>query len=268
MNETYAYITWGDQTLYLAKQPSDYWYFIDQKPPYYGQMPVKVTIENIGTTDKPKIVVGTDDPLLAYALTNFASTSPNQSFFGYKIYNMYPQVIQVLKEFEGILNAIGFELDYLRCRLTFIYNDAFLSTMSEARTATWEAALGISSQSFQTLDERRNMVKARIQATFKLNTQSIATIVSTLTGATCVSSFHDSTIWVEIKLPVDDKRENFDDVEAELARRIPAHLMLNINRWFGNWGDIKKGYTSWREVKDALKTWDDVKYYYKTVIGG
>lgn len=177
--------------------------------------------------------------------------------------NYYPTAIRSLLEFQALIQSIGFEVDFLKGEFTFTINDAFLSTVGVERVRQWERALSISVPNGATLQERRNAVLARLQSRFKLNTESIASIVKTLTNGTCVSYFKDSCIYVEIAPPDSAQVETFPSVENELKRRKPAHLDLRVYRKFSTWGDIKNNFTSWLDVADSFSDWKAVKYYLK-----
>lgn len=257
----YAKISWGEQSLALARQPSDYWYFVDYDPAeLIDGAAVEAIIQNNGTPDHPDIHIETDDPLLAFTITNYIQNE--QPFFGSKMYGMYPEVIKKIQEFKSLLSATGFELDYLNARYTFIYNDAFFDTMEVDRIEQWEAGLGLQGNADLSLKDRRNAIKARLLSTFKLNTQSIKDIVATFTDAECVSHFSNSTLWVEVKLPPSDLTNSWPNIEAEIKRRLPAHIGLNVRRYWGSWGDIKDGFASWDALSTQCLSWEAVRTYY------
>lgn len=256
---TYAKFIKNGLTYYLYKQPNDEWYFTSRDTPPYDEQAVEITFTN---SENTKVVVNTDDALLATTIANFVTN--NQSFFGNKLINYYPTVISTLEEFQAAIAACGMEFDFLHSEINFAYNDAFLTTMGFARTSEWENALGISPAKNATLESRRTAIIARLQSTFKLNTQSIANLVSTMTGGTCRSYFsnEDSTIYIDIRLPSSNRLEDFPDLESELGRRIPAHLLVSSSRWFDTWNDVKNKFNTWQDVYN-FGTWDDIKFFNK-----
>lgn len=257
---TYAKIIKDSSTYYLYKQPNDQWYFTSRTQPPYDEQAVEITFTQ---SENSKVIVNTDDALLATTIANFVTNS--QSFFGNKMINYYPTVVNTLEEFQAAIAACGMEFDFLHAEINFTYNDAFLHTMGLARTNEWENALGISPDKNASLETRRTNVIARLQSTFKLNTQSIANLVYTLTGGTCQSYFsnEDSTIYIDIRLSSANRLENFPDLESELKRRIPAHLLVSSSRWFDTWNDIKNKFNSWQDVYNKFESWEYVKYFNK-----
>ena len=253
---TYAQVTINEEVYWLIKQPNSDWYFTDTDPASVHEVPLVVT----ATLDNDyEIDISVEDENLAYTLLHFMVD--NQSFYGYKMINYYPVAINSLLEFKALIHALGFETDYLKCQFRFTYNDFFLQSMGESRIQEWEHILGIVPPDGMSLDERRRIIIARIQSRFKLNTESINRIVNTLTGGRAYSRVVNSNLYVTIYTQSGDKTEMFPAVEAELRRRIPAHLGLGVDRYYGTWGHIKEDFVDWQNVYSTFPTWDDVKYY-------
>lgn len=257
---TYAKIIKDDLIYYLYKQPNDEWYFTSRTTPPYDEQAVEISFTQ---SSDSKVVVNTDDPLLSTTIANFVTSG--QSFFGNKMINYYPTAISTLEEFQAAIGACGMEFDFLNAEINFSYNDAFLTKMGYNRTSEWENALGITPAENSTLESRRIAIMARLQSTFKLNTQSIANLVLTMTGGTCKSWFsnEDSTIYISIRLPSSNKLEEFPELNDELSTRIPAHLLLRSERWFDSWQDIYDKLSTWQSVYDTFATWDEVKFFNK-----
>ena len=252
-----AYITILDEgkQYYLMEQPDDTWYFTDELPPFGDEVAFYIEF----TTEDGKIAtINTDNQFIIDVLSNFVSTG--HSYHGYRMYNYYPEVIKVLKEYQALINALGFEIDFLKCRFTCAFNDAFLMTMGEDRIIEWENALAIIPNDLSTLADRRAVIMARLQGGFKLNTESINTISKTLTGNSAESYFENSSIYVTIITSEGDRTLLFPAVEEELKRRIPAHIGLNVTRYYTSWGEIKDNIESWQSLKNRYGTWDDVKW--------
>jgi hypothetical protein len=253
---TYAQVTKNGETFWLIKQPNSDWYFTDVNPFNVNETPILVTVE---VEDDFTVEISVDDENLAYALLHLFVD--NQSFYGYKMINYYPIAINSLLEFKALIHALGFEIDYLKCQFRFSYDDFFLQTMGENRVKEWENILQIVPPDGMSLDERRRIIIARLQSRFKLNTESINRIVNTLTGGRAYSRVINSNLYVIIYTQSGDKNTTFPAVEAELLRRIPAHIGLGIDRYYGTWGQIKSDFTSWQDVYATFPTWDDVKFY-------
>lgn len=170
----------------------------------------------------------------------------------------YPMVIQQILEFQAIIDSESPEIEDLNIAIERITTDAYLTTMTEERIEQWEHLLGIQPRSDSTIDNRRDTVIARIRGTGKLNTELINLIVKTFTGGTARSWVANSTLYVEVTPPPDNKQYQFEDVEQEIARKIPAHLGFAIKRNYYTWGQVDEDHESWQQVLDDKQTWENV----------
>lgn len=170
----------------------------------------------------------------------------------------YPQVIQSILEFQAIIDAEYPEFEELERSNNNALADAYLLTMTEARVKEWEEMLSIRPVEGSSVDDRRETVVARIRGQGKLNTQLINTIVGTFTGGTAKSWVEHNVLYVEITPPPKSKQFRFENVEQELAKKIPAHMGFNVSRNYYDWGDIKNSMSNWRQVKSDIGTWEDV----------
>lgn len=197
--------------------------------------------------------------------------NPNQldcQMYKDRMYGYYPDIITNLTEFKAILDAEYPEFCQLKGERDRVLRNAWFETMEESRIVEWEQFLGIDPLENSTLDDRRESITARVYGGYKLNTESISTIVSMFTRGGAESWFEDSTIFVRIYPPPGNKQYKFENVESELKRRKPAHLDIDVRRGYATWEEIKNNFTSWQDVKDSFETWDDVRYYVAPQEGG
>ena len=170
----------------------------------------------------------------------------------------YPQVIQTITEFKGIVDSEYPEFNLLGDSTERVIDDAYLSTMSLERILQWESLLGIMPLEGSTEDDRRDVIMARIRGQGKLNTALINSIVKTFTGGTAKSWVANSTLYVEITPPPENKQYQFINVERELKQKVPAHLNFQVSRNYYTWGDIKDNYSTWQDVYDEFDNWETV----------
>lgn len=260
----YVHVVIFGQDYYLLKQPDDKWYFTDVHPQDTDMTVtnIKVEIEPLvgGEANQYRLIsISTDDVLLTETLDNFVRE--NQAFHGFKMINYYPPVVNILMEYKSLINAAGFEVDFLKSQFNITLDNAYMTTMSGERLRQWETALGIIPADGSTIDERRKVVMARLQTGYKLNTTTINNIVRTLTGGSANSYIENSCLYVSVMGKDDDRTMSYPAVEAELERRIPAHLQLNVRRQFATWGDIKNNFGSWQDVLNNFGMWQNVKFY-------
>lgn len=182
------------------------------------------------------------------------------SIYKDRMIGYYPQVIRKIEEFNAIVDAEYPEFDDLSVAKERITQDAYLLTMSEERIAEWEKILGIVPLANSTIEDRRDVILARIRGQGKLNTELINTIVKTFTGGTAISYIADSTLFVEITPPPENKSYKFANVEHEISLKIPAHLNFQISRNYATWADISDAHVDWQNVYDEHDLWEDVLF--------
>lgn len=177
---------------------------------------------------------------------------------GERMLNYYPEVIKKIQEFKAIAHTEGYEFDELKLHSDEVLNNAYLLTMDETRIAEWEKILGIRPIENSTVEDRRETIIARIRGQGKLNTEMINIIVNTFTGGTANSWIKDSTLYVEITPPPKNKQYRFENVEQELAKKVPAHLGFKVSRNYYTWEETKNKFTTWNDVKSSFDKWEDV----------
>lgn len=173
----------------------------------------------------------------------------------------YPDFIRTIKEFQAIINADYPEFEQLEVAKENIIKNAHFSTMTESRIVEWEKLLQISYVEGSTLDDRRETIIARVRGKGKLNTDLINNIVNTFTGGVANSWVTDSTLYVEITPPKGNKSFIFENVEQELARKVPAHLNFKVSRNYYTWSEATEKFTTWQAVKDNFYSWNDVHIF-------
>jgi hypothetical protein len=178
--------------------------------------------------------------------------------------NYYPEVIKSIREFQVLIKVQSLQIEDMHKELTKILSNAYISTADEYKIKMWEQLLGIvplpqGDDSLETwLEDRRETILARLYTTEKLNTKSISDIVSIFTGGTAKSYFKDGTVHVLIYPPKDNKQYKFANVEQELRKKIPAHLMFQVDRNYYNWLRLKENYATWNDVYNGVVNWEEV----------
>jgi hypothetical protein len=178
--------------------------------------------------------------------------------------NRYPEVIKAIREFQVLIKSQSFQVKELHNELSKVFSNAFIGSADKNRIEQWEKLLGIiplpqGDDSEETwLADRRETILARLYHLEKLNSKSIAEVVSIFTGGTAVSYFKDSTIHVLIYPPKNNKQYKFENVEQELIKKKPAHLGFKVERGYITWLEINQKFSTWQDVKNAFNTWEDV----------
>ena len=185
----------------------------------------------------------------------------SDSIYGQRMINYYPQVISCIQEFRAIIRSDYREFEQLNSSGEDVIEDAYLLTMNEDRIIQWEKILGIKPIANSTIDDRRETIVARIRGQGKLNTALINSIVNAFTGGTANSWVANSTLYVEITPPPNNKQFQFANVEQEIGKKIPAHLNYQVSRNYYTWGDINNNFATWGEMQADLPYWEDVYLY-------
>lgn len=177
--------------------------------------------------------------------------------------NYYPEVIKSIRDFQELILTQSLEVEEMHEELKKILGNAYISTANETRISKWEALLGIvpleqGEDDMETwLSDRRETILARIFQTPKLNSKAISDIVKIFTGGTATSYFKDGVIHIQITPPKNNKQYKFANVEQELSKKIPAHLMFTVDRNYYTWLQINDGST-WGDVKNKYTTWENI----------
>ena len=178
--------------------------------------------------------------------------------------NYYPEVIKSIREFQVLIATQSLQVEEMHQKLVEILGSAYVTTANETRIAEWEKLLEITplpqgEDDLETwLNDRRETILARLYHVEKLNTKSIADIVSIFTGGTAISYFKDSTIYVLISPPRNNKAYKFANVEQELRKKVPAHLQFKVDRNYQTWLQTKTNNATWGDVKTKFADWEEV----------
>lgn len=182
-----------------------------------------------------------------------------------RMLNYYPEVIKAIQEFRVLISTQSLDVDEIHEELIKILSNSYVSTADEYRLSQWEKFLGITplpqgDDSLEIwLEDRRETILARLYHTEKLNTKTIGDVVKIFTGGATVSYFKDGVIHVLISPPKAAKLYKFENVEQELQKKVPAHLLLQVERNYHSWGQVKDKYTNWEDVSE-VGTWEEVCY--------
>lgn len=179
----------------------------------------------------------------------------------------YPEVIKAIREFQVLMATESLQIEEMHEKLTQLLEDAYVSTASAERIAMWESLLGIiplpqGDDSMETwLEDRRETILARLYQTPKLNTKSIADIVSIFTGGTAISYFDNDTSTICVMISPPNKQYKFENVEQELSKKIPAHLKFQVTVNYFTWAEVQRANTTWGDVLNNHADWKDVLYH-------
>ena len=197
-----------------------------------------------------------DTEVLDSDLTTIVDTG---TLAGTKMIGWYPSAVAAVDALRAVNDVVGHELDNARARGALLNNNAFLFWMDESRLAEWENALEIDVPENATVEERRNVIIAKIRGQNKFNVSNIKSIVKTFTGGDAEVTVADGVISVKVLPPNNGQLYNQAALVWELKNKIPAHMQLNIERYYSTWGDVKNKETSWQSIRSGYTNWDALK---------
>lgn len=173
-----------------------------------------------------------------------------------------PLIFQDIVELEELSKAETPLIQELEEKTNRVVDDAFMTTMSESRLAEWEKALGIP-PSTDPLEQRRSVVLSRFRGTGKLNKTLINAMVNAFTGGTSTVAFANGILTVKVAPPTSTFLDfSVSKLTEELAKRKPAHLLLNVELSYITWGQIKNNFSSWQDIIDNFDNWTEVYSFY------
>jgi len=176
-----------------------------------------------------------------------------------------PEFLREIREFKVILNAESIKFSQLMHHMNKNLDNNFIDTMTIEAVERFEKFLGIIGEG--TLEQRKNYIKALIRKKRKLNEESISTIIKTITGSKAIIKFYtgdesgnpypgQGTLSVKVLTPDLSMNYKFDDVAWLIVPLMPAHIKLELIRYFATWKDIKDTYPSWESIKTGVESWD------------
>ena len=197
-----------------------------------------------------------DTEVLDADLTTIVDTG---TLAGTKMIGWYPTTVVAVDALRAVNDVVGHELDNARARGALLNNNAFLFWMDESRLAEWENALEIDVPENSTVEERRNVIIAKIRGQNKFNVSNIKSIVKTFTGGDAEVTVANGVISVKVLPPNNGQLYNQSALVWELKNKIPAHMQLNVERYYSTWGDVKNNETSWQSIRSGYTNWDALK---------
>lgn len=180
-----------------------------------------------------------------------------------------PEFLQGVTEFKVLFGSEDIELDALYSIVGKTLLDAFIRTASAEQITRLENFYRYKGEG--SLSQRKAYLMALYQKGQKLNEGSIKEIVKTITGSDCTVSFFGSgemdnplpghaLLQVRVLSPDGSTDYRYADVERTLMPLAPAHVDLQVIKYFSTWGEAKENYLDWQGIS-TLDSWQSLKDY-------
>ena len=245
----------------LNKEQGNTWSDINQAPNESGVYPIGISVSNeVGQT------AYIDNTWSKFNLNLKVNEDMGNTI---NLLDCLPEYLQDINEFKLIMEAESRRFNELYFTNNKMLNMQFVDSMDIQTISRYEKFLGIIGEG--TLEQRRAYIKALYGKGDKLSESSIKAIVRSITGGKALVKFFcgdealnpnpgQGTLKVEVLSPDPEVDYKFDDIIRAIAPYMPAHLKLNLIKYFSTWGDISEAYSDWNSIKQA-SNWKEIYNY-------
>ncbi|WP_346930290.1 putative phage tail protein [Clostridium sp.] len=186
-----------------------------------------------------------------------------------------PEFLRDIREFKLILGTESVQFSQLTYNINKNLENNFLDAMSKETIERFEKFLGVVGEG--TIEQRRSYLKALVRKGEKLSEESIRSVIKTLTGAEALIRFYtgsevdapfpgQGTLSIRVLSPDSSINYRFEDVARTIVPLMPAHIRLELIKYFATWADIRNSYSSWETLKTGAENWTTLKNYIPPVV--
>lgn len=160
------------------------------------------------------------------------------------------------KWINELFNSVGLSLDNISDTVEQIYNNNYFDTADEKAVKYYEYELGITPGSYQSLDDRRVVIRARWINNGKVDINLLQEVANSWKYGTTALEFIGGRIHVKFISPIGVPAD-LQALQEVLEDTKPAHLAIYYTFLWLTWGQAKS-FGTWGEHKDN-GNWIDVK---------
>ena len=130
---------------------------------------------------------------------------------------------------QALFHAAGDQLDLVLARIEAIGNDSFFDRLSIESVLRYEALLGITPQTGQSLEQRRGLIAAAWKSAMKFSLPLIQAMADDFGVGSVVVAYEPGVVHI---ISADPSGQSFDLSGLKLAiqKVIPAHLDVDYGR--------------------------------------
>lgn len=245
----------------LDKTGEQIWSSVSQAPNEAGRYLVAVMVEDmVGHVT----IVDQNDPRFNMLL-NVEDENP----YNINLIELLPEYLYDIREFKLIMEAESDRFNDFYFKLDKLVDFQFVNSMPVEILQRYETFLGIVGGG--TVEQRRAYIKALYSKGYKLSETSIKAIVKSITGGKAVVKFftggealnHNTghgTLRVQVLSPDPTINYKFDDIIRAIAPYMPAHIKLELLRYFSTWEDIEEAHLDWSSIRQS-QSWQTLYNY-------
>lgn len=258
---TKAEYTIDGNTKDLKRESPSTWKDTSKAPEKYGRYPATIALEN-GAGQRTEI--SSSDPRF-----NVTLVVESKNDLKFDMLELLPEYLQDIKEFKLIMETETQKFNDLYTNMDRSVEAHLIDSMPVEILTRFETFLGIVGEG--TIEQRRAYIKALYTKGDKLSETSIKAVVKSITGGKAVVKFFaggdalnptpgQGTLRVQVLSPDPNVNYKFDDIIRALAPYMPAHIKLDLIRYFSTWEDIKQAYISWENIM-GQENWQTLYNY-------
>ena len=158
-------------------------------------------------------------------------------------------------EMAALLAAEDALFDTVYSQLPLLVTDNTVSAMQEDVLTRLETALGLTPSG--TAEQRKALILAKMRGRGVLDRQKITEVIAAFAAGRTEAEigFDAGTLRVCVPLRSGDESFFFDSIERALRPLVPAHIALDVERYYSSWAQITAGSADWGALRAAYADW-------------
>lgn len=169
------------------------------------------------------------------------------------LFDMIPTFYQQSDIMDKILGAEATELSALYSAIEDIRNQLFVDTATWGLDR-WEKIVGLGTDTSKTYDDRRALIKTRLQGYGTVTDAFLKDVARTVFNGDITIQTFPSAYQVDITFNnIKGRPPIVLELQAQLSQLIPAHLLINYIYTYNTWADIDTNAWTWGTTPDV--TW-------------
>jgi hypothetical protein len=160
-----------------------------------------------------------------------------------------------------IFQSIGEELDDAREAIRAVFKQFYVDTADEWGIKIWERELELPPGDLETVDERRQRIKARLRGNGTATIKAIKAAAEAYDKGSIDVAVDYSQYTVIRFVDTTGVPSNLEDLKLIVREMVPAHLALSYEQNYFLWDDLDGLNITWDEFDALDLSWDELEVY-------
>lgn len=186
---------------------------------------------------------------------------PITSIRGQLLLSYLPLYYQASRVMRSICQTVGKELDDSRETIQAVFKQFYVDTADEWGLKIWERELELPPGDSETVDERRQRIKARLRGYGTATIKAIKAAAEAYDKGSIDVAVDYSQYTVIRFVDTTGVPSNLDDLKLIVREMVPAHLALSYEQNYFLWDDLDGLNITWDEFDALDLTWDELEVY-------